>query len=390
MLISTPYYRSLRPIHSLGCDDLAASVYSPYDLFCLETRLYSLVYQMFGRDVEIIFRSVHQNDRMEIKIDIIYIENIGTLEEPIKNPTIEMTEEQHNILSNKVKVIVSEDIGYCLIDKHELYLSSGRDYPINWFYTAGGYIELPTEYNPFLGPDGIYLTFNPDSNYKQAYNEVVKHILTTIDRYYQQGVVYGARSIAERWKLERLDQEEVVGKLYRPMWNDKRFGSHPVEFLLGKIQGDPYIKIKVSNNLVARHHIASILNTNSISMVYEGGYIKVPADNLDDAQYIAALVQSANTATGKVIVQSVTRLSWVYLYIEAANQLLGNPDCSGYQVSNIERPYIFSCIVDRNAPSETILEQLREMVLVKLSKGDNADHDSIEQRYIKDVTEMSN
>lgn len=384
MLISTPYYRGLVPTTALGCEELATSTYGPYDLFCLETRLYPTVYRMFGRDVEIIFRSIYENDRMEVKVDIVKIVDITTTE-PIPNPSVDMTEEQYKLLAELVDKIVSEHIGYCLIDKYELYLSSNMKYPKDWFYTVGGYVDLPTEYNPFITLDGIYVTFNPLSNYKQGYNQIVKILLETMDQYYTNGVVYGAGNIAERWKLERLDREEKIGKLYQPMWSDKRFASYPVDFLIGKMQGDPYIRIKVSDNLVKRHYISANLRETGISMIFEGEHIKVPVTNIDDAQYVAALVQSAeDTSVGKVIAQLVTRLSWVYLYIEAANELLNNPDCTGYQVSDIERPYVFSCIVDRNVPSESLLEKLREMVLTKLAKvaeKSNSPHDIIEQRY---------
>lgn len=386
MLISTPYYRGLVPTHALGCVELATSTYGPYDLFCLETRLYNTVYQMFGRDVEIIFRSVYQTERMEIKVDIVKIMDITTTE-PVPNPSIEMTDEQNKILTNKVGQITSNHIGYCLIDMYELYLSSSQKYPKDWFYSVCGYIELPTEYNPFITPNGIYLTFNPLSNYKEGYNEVVKILLDTIDRYYKEGVVYGAGNIAEKWKLERLDREEKIGKLYQPMWNDKRFAPYPTDFLLKKINGDPYIRIRVSDNLVKRHYISSKLRSEGISMIFVGEYIKIPVDNIDDAQYISALVQSSeDVSNGKVIVHSATRPSWIYLYMEAANQLLENPSCTGYQVSTIERPYIFSCIVDRNIPTETILGKLREMVLRRLAsvaEKSDSPHNIIEQRYQK-------
>ena len=64
MLISTPYFRTLTSTHTLGCDETADSTYGPYDLFCLETRLYPIIYQIFNRDVGIIFRSVYENDRI--------------------------------------------------------------------------------------------------------------------------------------------------------------------------------------------------------------------------------------------------------------------------------------------------------------------------------------
>ena len=368
MSIPTPYYRTLAPTHSLGCDDQPDFMYGPYDIFCMETRLYPTVYKLYDRDIELIFKRVHKNNRMEINIDLVEITDTSI--EPTPNKKIHISDENRKILETAVDKIVTENVDYCLIDKNELYLSlPNRNYPQSWLNTILGYIPIPTEYNPFVKQEGIYLSFNPGSDYKTAYNEVVKSILDTMDTYYQNGVVYKAGNIAERWKLERLDYEEVKSRLYQPMWSDKRFAPFPVDFLLERIRGDPYIRIKVSDNLVRRHYISKILHEKEITnFIFEVSYIKIPVDNIDDAQYVTALVVSGQDGSvGKVVIYATNRLSWVYLFIEAAKEILDNPDCTEYRISSVERPYIFSCMVDRNTPSDTFLELLRETALKRLN-----------------------
>ena len=385
MSISTPYYRTLTETHSLGCDDEADFMYGPYDTFCMETRLYPIVYKLYGRDTEIIFEGVHLNNRMEIKIDLVKITAI--LAEPIKKEQIDISEQEIKIINKAVSDIVTENVGYCLIDKNELYLTSEKNYPQSWLDMILGYIKLPTQYNPFVRQEGIYLSFNPNSDYISAYNEVVETLLDTVDKYYKDGVVYKAGNIAEKWKLERLDHEEIQSRLYRPIWRDKRFAPYPVDFLMSKIRGDPYIRIKVSDNLVKRHYISTILSKNSIRMIFDGQYVKIPVDNIDDAQYITSLVTSAQeTSSGRVIIYATNRLSWVYLFIEAANKILDNPDCTGYQIFSVERPYIFSCMVDLNISSDILLETLREMALKRLNnivggKDGTSPHDIIINMY---------
>ena len=97
-----------------------------------------------------------------------------------------MNDNDKKIIEKNIKTITSKHIGYCLIDKKELYLSAGlsplgNNYPRDWFYNVLGYIEIPTEYNPFFSMNGIYLMFNDKSDYIGAYNEVVSHILKTIE-----------------------------------------------------------------------------------------------------------------------------------------------------------------------------------------------------------------
>jgi len=365
MLISTPYYRTLGERHLIGCDDEPDFMYGPYDIFCMKTRLYPTVYELYNRDIEIIFRGVHRNNRMEIKIELVEITTITA--GPISNKTLNISEKNYKILTDAVNKIVTENSDYCLINKHELYLSSGKYYPKYWFDTILGYIQLPTEYNPFIQPEGIYLSFNRDSDYITAYNEVVKILLDTVDKYYNEGVVYKAGNISEKWKLERLDYEEVQARLFKPMWEDKRFAPYLVDFLIDKIRGDPYIKIKVSDNLVKRHWIAKILTLEGVAFVFDGFYVKVLVDNLEDAQSIvSAVLEAQHMASGKVIIYAINRPEWIDLYIKAANKLFGDVDCLGYQVSTVERPYIFSCVVNINTPSDKLLLTLRELVLKSL------------------------
>ncbi len=384
MLISTPYYRTLAPTNVIGCDDEPDFTYGPYDLFCMETRLYPIVYRMFGRDVEIIFKGVHQNNRMEIKIHLVKITTITT--GPIPNEDIDISEEQKIILDRAVSRIVTDNLGYCLIDRNELYISARRNYPRTWFNEVVGYIQISSEYNPFIRTEGIYLTFNPVADFKTAYNDVVKTLLDTLDQFYKDGVVYGAGNIAIPWKLERLDYEEVRPKLYQPTWADKRFGAHLAEFIQAKINGDPYIRLKVSDNLVKRHYISSSLSQEGITMIFEGSHIKIPVDNLDDAQYVASLVVSSQrVAEGKVVTYATNRLSWVYLYIDAANELLDSPGCTGYQTSDTEKPFMFSCLIDRNVSIATVLNELEQMVWGRLKeiagKKEGSPHDTVISQY---------
>lgn len=378
MLLSTPYYNTLLESHVLGCDDEPDFNYGPYELFCLNTRLYPKVYEVYDRDIEIILVDVHKNNRMWTKARLDRITD-ATFNDPIPNTQLKYCKDKHIILQNYLDTIITTNSKYCLVDRKELYIISRKRYPKGWFNEILGYINLPTEYNPFIQPEGIYLSFNPKSNYKKAYNEVVKLILDTIEQYYKEGVVYGAEHIAENWGLERLDIEVYKPKIFKPIWKDSRFAKDITRFLIDRVNGEQHIKIKVSDNLVKRHHIASVLSQNKIEMGFEGSYIKIPVNNLEDAQYISSLVVSSQAIKGseKVITFKVNKLSTIYKYINAANNLLDNPDCTGYQTDDIEKPFTFSCTVDMNYSILAISNKLNEMVYtddrIESKKTENAD-----------------
>ncbi len=390
MLLSTPYYRTLIPTNLLGCDDESDFNYGPYDLFCMQTRLYPTVYSLFGRDIIINFKGIHEDNRMAIKVNLVKIPDIIT--DPIPNEEVGvgidvgvgMTDTQRLVLQTAISKIVTENSKYSLIDRNELYIVSGRRYPQTWFNNVLGYVPLTSSYNPFIRPEGIYLTFNPVADFKTAYNNTVGLLLDSIDQYYKDGVVYGASNIAISWKLERLDNETIKAKLFRPTWQDRRFAPNLVEFLLMKITGDPYIRIKISDNMVQRHRISEHLSTEGVTIVFDGSYVKIPVGDLDDAQYLASVVtesQCGGNSEGKggnngggtqVITYTTNQISMVYLYIDAANKLLNNPSCTGYKTSDPEKPFTFSCIVNRDKSISTVLGELETMVWTHISLGTKA------------------
>lgn len=354
-MLNTPYYRTLTQTHSLGCDDLPDANYVPYDIFCLETRLYPLVYSLLGRDVQLLFKTVNMNERMELKIEIEKIVDMSN-QEPSVNPTVILDEEIRGKLQRKVNEITSKYVGYCYIDREELWLSAMKRYPTGWFHSVLRYIDISSAYAPFYHESGIYLAFNPYSDYKTAYLQINTYLLNVIEEYYQQGVVYGAKSIAEKWRLERIDDQEIVPKLYRAMWSDKRIAPDIVCFLLERLQGDKFIRIEVSDNLVKRHKIILELSRYNVPIIFENGYIKIECNSIEDAQYFASIIHSASSlAIGKVITKKLDSMEKVNMFVDAANKLLNYPECVGYQTSS---GYIFSCLVNLNVPERTVLEKI--------------------------------
>lgn len=357
-MLNTPYYRTLTQTHSLGCDDLPDANYVPYDIFCLETRLYPSVYSLLGRDVQLLFKTVNINERMELKIEIQKIADM-TNQEPSINPILIVSEEIKEKLQKKVNEITSKYVGYCFIDREELLISARRRYPIGWFHSVLRYTDISSAYSPFYHESGIYLAFNPYSDYKAAYLEINDYLLRKVEEYYEQGVIYGAKSIAKKWRLEPLDNQEIVPKLYGAAWSDKRVAPDIICFLLERLQGDKFIRIQVSDNLVKRHKIILELSRYNIPIIIENGYLKIECDNIEDAQYFASIIHSSsNLAVGKVITKNLDSMEKVNMYVDAANKLLNCPECVGYQTSS---GYIFSCLVDMNAPEKTILGRLEDL-----------------------------
>lgn len=230
-------YRFLPEQHDMGFVEEADvdCRYSPYRIFVLETRLFPLIYSIFekkGESVDIYPKSIYnpKTNRMDVYLKIAKIDdNSMEKEDDVAN----VTDFEREQIQNQINTITSENIDYALIDSKELYRSSNNKYSYNWFISVLEYSLPDTSFNPFIQKEGIYLRFNPNSDYKTAYYNTCKSICDKIDEYCSHGVVVvnHADNLIKNWDLVAIDSEEIVKRLYQPNWADRRFASDMVEFL---------------------------------------------------------------------------------------------------------------------------------------------------------------
>lgn len=409
-MIRLDYYRLLPETQYIGVVDEADSDcnFTPYSLFILETRLYPLIYSMFPYYIDIVKQSQYNADKDRMDMYLVLRKMEDTEDPFVVNPLLEITDEQREIISNKINEINAHNPNYALIDVNELYKTvnnynkKGKKsrYPLlnskisfSYFSKMLQYTGIDSSYNPFVRPEGIYLGFNPVSNYKEAYYEVCVFLINRIQEYYDNGVVIlenlvdsiSKEQLVKNWELFPIDKEEIVKTIYQPNWNDERFARNQVDFLTLKMEGDPFIRLRISDNLVKRHGIAKILQNKT--MIMEGSYLKVEVINLQEAREVAALVTSASCLTdGKVLVIEANRLSEVYLFFELAKKKYDG-DCALYPNSE---GYVFSCMLPENERErlEDIRLEFRNYAVkrlievTKISKFKNmSPHDIIEQEY---------
>lgn len=364
--------------------------YTPYRIFVLETRLYPLIYKMFDYNIYISPKSVYnpKKNRMDVYLHIVKI--LKDTEE-----TVELTPEQTQIIQDQIDQITSKDIDYALIDIKEFHKSLVKKYPLSWFRSVIEYIELDDEYNSFVKEEGIYLTFDPNSEYKKDYYNVCEFLKKRIEEYYSKGVIVLANIInsekrdelVKDWDLLSIDKYEKIKRLFQPMWKDLRFAENQVDFLTRKIKGDSYIRVLLPSNLVKRYFIFKKLET---PFIVEGSYIKVKADNISEAQNIATLITSQiSKSEGRVVTLSTFRMSEIYLFMEYADKFKKGEYVS-YSVSNNENPLMFSLLLKKDDYTST--DDLREKIrnytnkrlveVSKISKLKNmSPHEIIEREY---------
>ena len=396
-MIKLDLYRLLPETHALGTDEEADSDcnYTPYRIFVLESRLYPFIYKMFpNKNLYIYPKSIYnpKTYRMDVYLRITEITS------PDSEKTIDLTKEQEEKIQDKINKITSENIDYALIDIHEFYESLPQKYPFPWFRSVLEYTGIDSSYNPFIKKEGIYLKFNPDSDYKPAFYKVCGFLKERIDEFYSKGVIVLSnlidsktkQKLIKNWSLISIDEEEIEKRLFQPNWSDGRFAKNPVDFLLRKIEGDEYIRIKLPDNLVKRHGIIRSLNKEDL--IVEGSYLKVKSENLDKAKKIISVVEVAEeTTNGRVVVLAANRMSEIYLFFEYAEKFKKG-ECISYSVNSNENPYMFSCLLKENdyMSIQNLQERFRNYALdrlievSKVTKLKNmSPHEIIEQEYIK-------
>jgi hypothetical protein len=397
-MIPLDYYRLLPDTQYIGVVDEPDNDcrFSPYSVFVLETRLYPLIYKLFPEiplDIFILTRYESDKNRMQAYLNIKKVEN--TTDPGTENSHVNLTDTQREIILSKINEINSYEPNYALIDVEELYKSmpiiNNMVIPFSYFTTMLQYTGIDSSYNPFIRPEGIYCTFNPNSEYNIAYNEVCKFLVSRISEFYSRGAIVFSNLITpndstnfkdeliKNWHLVPIDDEEVVKTIFEPLWTDERFAKNKVDFLTLKLQGDPYISLKISDNFVKRHGIASMLQKYKYSFVFEGSYLKAEAKNLHEAYSIASLVEygmngSKNgSGSKKVMVLAASRLSEIYLYFEYANKKFGkNNNSITYQVNNNENPYIFSCLLPTSEMTKQTSSSFVDLDDLRLSFRDYA------------------
>lgn len=363
-MIRLDYYRLLPDTQYIGVVEEPDNDchFTPYSVFVLETRLYPLIYKLFPEiPLEILVLTRYESDknRMQAYLNIKKVENTT---DPGISTYVNLTDTQKEIILSKINEINSYEPNYALIDVEELYNSmptiNNMCIPFSYFATMLQYTGIDSSYNPFIRPEGIYCTFNPNSEYNIAYNEVCKFLVSRISEFYSRGAIVFSNlnstnfkdELIKNWHLVAIDDEEMVKTIFEPLWTDERFAKNKVDFLTLKLQGDPYISLKVPDNFVKRHGIASMLQKYKYSFIFEGSYLKAEAKNLHEAYSITSLVEygmhGSKNGSRKVMVLAASRLSEIYLYFEYANKKFGkNNNSITYIVNNNENPYIFSCLL---------------------------------------------
>lgn len=251
----TPYFYPRINLNLLGCQPEEDPNYREYDLFCLKTRLLPFLEKWELHRNSIQFVPVQRGDKFLIGIRLVDAD-----------VRVDLSTEMQQRLENKIKEITSIDRMSCLLFSSdvEIYVG-GKKIPANWITSMLPYISVDPVTNPYLNGMYLYvdLSVYPDYNskYHQLYDEISRQLL----EYYQQGAVICNSTFAEAWSLrpitllgvpiinsrDEMAEDTILQEttnqngIYIPTWDNFRFAPDRVSFLLDRMAGNRYIRLRI-------------------------------------------------------------------------------------------------------------------------------------------------
>lgn len=305
--IPTPFYRTIADPQE-GCAPEPNINYTPYDVFCLKTKINLYLYKKWGSEIIPHFQSLLKDNKYQL---VIILEKSTPGETEGK---ITLSPQDHEELSHYVEYLVAKEPKVCLLfsGHFPVYSVKGQRLPSSWVTSLLKYVFIPSQLNPYVNPDGLYATLEPLNSiynnslsiiegnlvgsYKDLYTAMVMDIQQQLEVFYSSGYILQAGPIASDWSLEPLDDESLV---YRPTWSDSRFAPDLVVFLTERLEGATYIKYQIGDNLVLRHEIAKQLGQE---VIFFGVWIKFLSSNLQETRQTISIIEKLKeNISGQVI-----------------------------------------------------------------------------------------
>lgn len=240
--ILTPFTRT---IGENGYDN-----YTPYQLFCLKSRLMSYLIQKYG-DVSAQFISVYEDPGGTLSGSFTTLSvHITRNSDPIP-----LSENDRKEIQTWINYIAGTYPFYALILDYKIPLYiKGKLIDNLWLKSMLPYLIIPDDINPFVEKGKLHGNFAHLDDYNLGYNTLLADLIDQIEDMYLSGYIVDAKSIADNWDLIPVSDD---GKLYKPNWSDSNI-PNMVRFLEKKILEE--------QELIPHQDKYAILNTDNKDM----------------------------------------------------------------------------------------------------------------------------
>lgn len=233
----------LKPAGFVDDLSLRTANYTPYDLFCFNTKFIQKL-QTFedGLDYSQFLHCLEMKPYKGKQVMCVTLRR-GSQVVPI---TLKMKK----TMDVWAKECMTEMKGKCLL------FSSNSDFwmgdvciPTYWTNSVTKYIDVPREFNYSgkylidseyeIEEEKIYIKLNPNTNYKKLYNELRLRILNELkDMYLNGSIATQNKKFIKDWKMSC-----VSGDLYQAEWTHMLVQKHKTLFLMNCERGVGLVRV---------------------------------------------------------------------------------------------------------------------------------------------------
>lgn len=296
--VFTPYFRPLGNDYPTGCELLPQNNYSPYNLWCLTTKLLVLLDEEFSGCYPR-YQSYEYLNVMRLCV-VLYD---GSRVFPLNK-------KQAQQVQGYVDKCCGELQDWCVLFSSKLFsvsqLQKGFSRDQGWVRSILPFLNVPLEYESKVVDGTFYLKLDPESAYDDDYNTLSVSLDNSLDELWNFGAIvvnpHTSGSFLNRWKLSPYIgiQDVRIGDalVYIPSWNDSRFAPSKVDFLKQRLMGEEYISIALTQwvefGLYSRRHsVAMELENKHIARAFSRNFVFVEANSYERAHIISDLVSRA-------------------------------------------------------------------------------------------------
>jgi hypothetical protein len=323
----TFFYRQLGPSDGACYTDLPEANYTPYDIFCLETKLQPILYQL-DPSLRMGFSKKELQGVMRLTIDLYKGADFFPL-----------TQQQASNLQREIDYWQTKYPEHCLVLDARVPMQEGAStYPQAWVASMVRFLDIDCCFGAIVEEGRVYINLKDDVQYMDRHFMVYKQIRTTMQEYFERGIVPLSprlhADVIRRWELEIVNElpisplEEAGGSdpqgglseadresdlaLYEPLWKDASLADSRVDFIYKRLAGDKRVEMTIGANYMRRHAAAHALKSlkPQVMPIFFRDRALFPAETIEEATRISHHIKEAiATSTGLVEIIPIDDMS---------------------------------------------------------------------------------
>lgn len=360
-----PWWKTVPDSTGFGCQEEGHINYTPYQVFCLQTRITPFCQTMLGLDCISTFLSTFKAFKMHL---VLVLNRYSPPEfSSDSNPNIEssfntlrVTQDQRLLIQNKIDEILTVNEEACLVFpiNSEARTLKGDGIPKWWTKQILPFVSLNSAYRPFCDSDGFHVILAdwvdtiPGSevvikeSYDDKYHRILRNIVAQIQKMYNDGYVtiYNPdKAVLTAWELIPMDDD---GVLYKPNWKNPRMIPNLVEFILARVRQESSFYISIASDdtpedvlAVYYHFIAQELNQKGVQFKFCGFMIELQVDSVGTISKLQELWSGIQEAKTKQDMAGILKIETMQGPSSVRQQ-----SCVSYSTFDLFKPFVLSCL----------------------------------------------